>query len=70
MTAVVCVDFGSTFTKAALVDLDTGDLLATAWCDDDDGRLDACRARVLAAVTLVDHAVPPPPMTRVLEILR
>jgi uncharacterized protein (TIGR01319 family) len=26
----VCVDFGSTFTKAALVDLDTGDLLATA----------------------------------------
>ena len=47
-----------------------GDLLATAWCDDDDGRLDACRARVLAAVTLVDHAVPPPPMTRVLEILR
>ncbi len=27
---VVCVDFGSTFTKAALVDLDTGDLLATA----------------------------------------
>lgn len=30
MSAVVCVDFGSTFTKAALVDLDTGDLLATA----------------------------------------
>ena len=29
-SAVVCVDFGSTFTKAALVDLDTGDLLATA----------------------------------------
>jgi uncharacterized protein (TIGR01319 family) len=28
--AVVCVDFGSTFTKAALVDLATGDLLATA----------------------------------------
>ena len=27
---VVCVDFGSTFTKAVLVDLDTGDLLATA----------------------------------------
>lgn len=27
---VVCVDFGSTFTKAALVDLGTGDLLATA----------------------------------------
>ncbi|HYH72225.1 MAG TPA: glutamate mutase L [Nocardioides sp.] len=30
MSAVVCVDFGSTFTKAALVDLDSGDLLATA----------------------------------------
>jgi uncharacterized protein (TIGR01319 family) len=29
-TPVVCVDFGSTFTKAVLVDLDTGDLLATA----------------------------------------
>ncbi len=28
--AVVCVDFGSTFTKAALVDLVAGDLLATA----------------------------------------
>ncbi|RYC09587.1 glutamate mutase L [Nocardioides zhouii] len=28
--SVVCVDFGSTFTKAALVDLDSGDLLATA----------------------------------------
>ena len=27
---VVCVDFGSTFTKAALVDLDTGELVATA----------------------------------------
>ena len=27
---VVCVDFGSTFTKAALVDLATGDLLASA----------------------------------------
>jgi uncharacterized protein (TIGR01319 family) len=27
---VVCVDFGSTFTKAALVDLAAGDLLATA----------------------------------------
>lgn len=27
---MVCVDFGSTFTKAALVDLATGDLLATA----------------------------------------
>ncbi len=28
--SVVCVDFGSTFTKAVLVDLETGDLLATA----------------------------------------
>jgi uncharacterized protein (TIGR01319 family) len=27
---VVCVDFGSTFTKAALVDLDAGELVATA----------------------------------------
>ncbi|MGA8210650.1 MAG: glutamate mutase L, partial [Nocardioidaceae bacterium] len=27
---VACVDFGSTFTKAALVDLGTGALLATA----------------------------------------
>lgn len=30
MTAVVCVDFGSTFTKAALVDLDTGRIVASA----------------------------------------
>ncbi|PKH37383.1 conserved hypothetical protein [Nocardioides alpinus] len=30
MSLVVCVDFGSTFTKAVLVDLDSGDLLATA----------------------------------------
>ncbi|MBC2932840.1 glutamate mutase L [Nocardioides sp. zg-1228] len=29
-TRVVCVDFGSTFTKAALVDAATGELLATA----------------------------------------
>jgi uncharacterized protein (TIGR01319 family) len=27
---VACVDFGSTFTKAALVDVDTGELVATA----------------------------------------
>jgi uncharacterized protein (TIGR01319 family) len=45
----VCVDFGSTFTKAALVDTDTGDLLATSshrtTIDTDvlDG-WDACRA--------------------------
>ena len=30
MTLVACVDFGSTFTKAALVDVDTGELVATA----------------------------------------
>jgi uncharacterized protein (TIGR01319 family) len=30
VSTVVCVDFGSTFTKAALVDLATGALLATA----------------------------------------
>ena len=30
MSAVVCVDFGSTFTKAVLVDRTTGELLATA----------------------------------------
>ncbi len=46
---VACVDFGSTFTKAALVDLATGELLATAahrtTIDTDvlDG-WDACRA--------------------------
>ncbi|HEX6246284.1 MAG TPA: glutamate mutase L [Nocardioidaceae bacterium] len=27
---IACVDFGSTFTKAALVDIDTGELVATA----------------------------------------
>jgi uncharacterized protein (TIGR01319 family) len=30
MNAVVCVDFGSTFTKAALVDLDQGAIVASA----------------------------------------
>jgi uncharacterized protein (TIGR01319 family) len=30
VTLVACVDFGSTFTKAALVDVDTGELVATA----------------------------------------
>ena len=46
---VVCVDFGSTFTKAALVDVDAGELLATAssqtTIDSDvmDG-YDVCRA--------------------------
>jgi uncharacterized protein (TIGR01319 family) len=52
--AVACVDFGSTFTKAALVDTGTGELLATAThrttVDTDvlDG-WEACRS-VLAAV--------------------
>src|SRR4028119_2105293 len=30
MTRVLCVDFGSTFTKAALIDTDDGGLVATA----------------------------------------
>ncbi len=30
MSLVYCVDFGSTFTKAALVDVDTGELVGTA----------------------------------------
>ena len=30
MTAVVCVDFGSTFTKASLVDLEAGRIVAAA----------------------------------------
>ena len=30
MTAVVCVDFGSTFTKATLVDLAAGSIVAAA----------------------------------------
>ncbi len=49
---IVCVDFGSTFTKAALVDVASGDLLATAshptTIDTDvlDG-FDACLARLV-----------------------
>lgn len=49
--SVVCVDFGSTFTKAALVDLASGDLLAVAShpttieTDVLDG-FDACLARL------------------------
>ena len=57
MSTVVCVDFGSTFTKAALVDLATGDLLATAshptTLPDADGHgdvLDAYDACVAALV--------------------
>jgi uncharacterized protein (TIGR01319 family) len=51
---VVCVDFGSTFTKAALVDTVTGGLLATAahrttvGTDVLDG-FDACLAELVAA---------------------
>ena len=30
MVAVVCVDFGSTFTKAALVDLERGAIVASS----------------------------------------
>jgi uncharacterized protein (TIGR01319 family) len=50
---VACVDFGSTFTKAALVDVDTGELLASAahrtTVDTDvlDG-WEACRAELAA----------------------
>ena len=61
---MVCVDFGSTFTKAALVDLDSGDLLATAshstTLPDAAGRgdvldgYDAC----MAALTEQDQVVP------------
>ncbi len=47
-----------------------GQLLATAWCDDDDARLAACQARLLDAIELVDREVGPPPASRVLEILR
>src|SRR3954471_9489592 len=53
-TVTICVDFGSTFTKAALVHLETGDLLATAshrtTIDTDvlDG-WDACRATLAEA---------------------
>lgn len=47
-----------------------GDLLATAWCSDDDARLAGCRDRVVAAYRLSDREVPPPPATRILEILR
>ena len=56
---VVCVDFGSTFTKAVLVDLDSGDLLGTAshptTLPDNDGEgdvldgYDACLAELTAA---------------------
>ncbi len=51
LSVVACVDFGSTFTKAALVDVGTGELLATAGhpttLDTDvlDG-WDACRAEL------------------------
>ncbi|KQT91543.1 glutamate mutase [Marmoricola sp. Leaf446] len=53
MEPLLCVDLGSTFTKAALVDGDTGDLLGTAShpttlaTDVMDG-VDACRAALAA----------------------
>jgi len=56
---LLCVDVGSTFTKAALVDDDTGALLATAehrtTIPDHEGRgdvldgVDACRASLARA---------------------
>jgi len=58
---VACVDFGSTFTKAALVDVTTGDLLATAGhrttVDTDvlDG-WDACLTELTAADPRARHA--------------
>ena len=58
---VLCVDFGSTFTKAALVDGQTGELLGTAshrtTLDTDvlDG-LDACRAELARSHPLVGGA--------------
>jgi len=54
VTLVACVDFGSTFTKAALVDVETGELVATAshrtTIDTDvlDG-WQACREQLAAA---------------------
>ena len=52
--AVICVDFGSTFTKASLVDLADGRLLATAShpttiATDVLEGYDACRAELVAA---------------------
>ena len=53
MTLVACVDFGSTYTKALLVDVDSGDLVArtehptTIGTDVLDGWL-ACRAGLIA----------------------
>ena len=61
MNLVACVDFGSTFTKAALVDVDDGRLLATAshrtTLDRDvlDG-WGACRARLAEEHSDARHA--------------
>ena len=58
---VACVDFGSTFTKAALVDVETGKLVATAGhrttLDSDvlDG-WDACLAQLAQAEPRAPHA--------------
>ena len=63
---VLCVDFGSTFTKAALVDGTSGELLGTAahrtTLPDPDGRgdvldgLDACRAALARSRPEVEAA--------------
>jgi len=50
--------------------VEAGDLLATAWCGDDDARFEACRDRLLAAYQLVEGEVAAPPTTRILEVLR
>ena len=61
MDLFLCVDFGSTFTKAALVDGETGELLGTAdhrttiETDVLDG-LEACRADLAERHTLVGDA--------------
>ncbi|KQV67870.1 glutamate mutase [Nocardioides sp. Root122] len=59
MSTVVCVDFGSTFTKAALVDLASGELLATAshptTLPDADGRGDVLDAYDACVAALVEQ---------------
>jgi uncharacterized protein (TIGR01319 family) len=61
LSLVACVDFGSTFTKAALVDVDDGRLLATAshrtTLDSDVlGGWDACRTRFAEEHPDAQHA--------------
>jgi len=61
MSAVVCVDFGSTFTKASLVDLDSGRIAAAAehrttiGTDVLDG-YDACLASLIGQDARAAHA--------------